>query len=713
MIQLLAQTREKSHSQNNPFYPEGKLRYYDSLIAMGGNESQIMMWNYHKTETLLRLGEEEQVIEIMENFIMKNEKTAPATTRIARATLALAYLRLGERTNCIAGHVSESCIMPIRGLGVHRDRYATVKAKEAYLKLLESDSMDLESRWLLNIVCMTLGEYPKEIPSKWLLPGLDADTSFQVNAFHDIANPLGLDVKNMAGGTLVDDFDNDGYLDIVTSGWGLEEGMHYFRNNTDGTFSDLSSKTELGEITGGLNITQADYNNDGYADILVLRGAWKGNFGKEPNSLLRNNGDGTFTDVTTQCGLLSFHPTQSGTWNDFNHDGWLDLFIGNESMVKGRGEKHPCELYRNNKDGTFTEIAKSAKCDVIAFVKGVTSGDYDNDGLADIFISTLDGNKILLKNKTSKKGEIVFEDVTEKAGLSKEMGSTFPTWFWDYNNDGWLDIFACGYDFNRSLAFYAAAETMKISLGNSEKMFLFENNKDGTFTNVAKKAGLDKYVFAMGSNFGDIDNDGYLDMYLGTGNPVLNSIIPNKMFKNVKGKQFVDVTTSARVGHLQKGHAVSFADLDNDGDQDIYTDLGGAYIGDAYQNSFFLNPGQGTNNWICIVLEGSASNRSAIGTRLKLSFKENNEQRTIYRDVNSGGSFGSSPLRREIGIGQAKIIDEIEIKWNGSGKTQRFRNIAPNQFVKIVEGSEEVRKIHLKSVDLTPLTKHTVLNGVK
>jgi len=364
-------------------------------------------------------------------------------------------------------------------------------------------------------------------------------------------------------------------------------------------------------------------------------------------------------------------------------------------------QQHPCELYINNQDGTFREVAQQAQCAFVNFVKGVTSGDYDHDGWKDIFISTMNGERKLLRNKGTESGEILFQNVTTLAGLDKEHGNSFPTWFWDYDNDGWLDIFACDYTFNRSLAFYAAAEKLNVPFGSPEKMLLYRNNHDGTFTNVANDIGLDKVVFAMGSNFGDIDNDGFLDMYLGTGNPDYKSLIPNKMFKNIGGEKFADVTTSARVGHLQKGHGVSFADMDNDGDQDIYIDMGGAFQGDAYQNSFFLNPGQGNNNWICLQLEGTESNRAAIGTQIKITFTEKNISRSVYRDVNSGGSFGASPLRREIGLGTAEKIDEIEIHWHGSNKVQVFKNIGTNQFLKITEGNDKIETVQLKKLNWT------------
>src|ERR1051326_315101 len=129
--------------------------------------------------------------------------------------------------------------------------------------------------------------------------------------------------------------------------------MHYWRNNGNGTFTDIADTAGLARLTGGLNMMQTDYNNDGLKDIFVLRGAWKGKFGKEPNSLLRNNGDGTFTDVTEQAGLLSFYPTQTATWADFNNDGWLDVFIGNETSPGFNSDLNPCELYINNRNGTF------------------------------------------------------------------------------------------------------------------------------------------------------------------------------------------------------------------------------------------------------------------------------------------------------------------------------------------------------------------------
>jgi hypothetical protein len=150
---------------------------------------------------------------------------------------------------------------------------------------------------------------------------------------------------------------------------------------------------------------------------------------------------------------------------------------------------------------------------------------------------------------------------------------------------------------------------------------------------------------------------------------------------------------------LQKGHGVAFADLRNNGIQDIFVEMGGAFKGDSYTSSLYVNPGQSNNNWISLKLEGVKANKAAIGSRIKVTFTENGKQRSVYKDVNSGGSFGASPLRQEIGIGQAKSIDDIEINWAGSQTVQHFKNVSANQFLHITEGKEKIEVIHLKKLN--------------
>lgn len=698
MVELLESVNKKSIDPKNSFATEAKMAFFDSLYessVLGVDKDQAM---YSKSIALLEFGDEKRSIENLE--ILLEKMLDEQQKNEVMKTLAIAYMRLGERINCIYNHSGASCIFPIQDDGVHLNTTGSSKAIAIYEQLLSKNIRDLESRWLLNVAYMTLGKYPEGVPREFLIPGLNTDTSSIVKPFTDRSVNIGLNITNFAGGSIVDDFNNDGYLDIITSEWDLNAHMHYSKNNGDGTFTDMSEVSGLKKFNGGLNIIQTDYNNDGWKDIFVLRGAWKGEFGTEPNSLLKNNGDGTFTDVTKASGLLSFNPTQTATWADFNNDGWLDVFIGNESSSSGG--QYPCELFINNQNGTFTNNAVEAGTAIIAFVKGVSAGDYNNDGWMDIFISTLNGQKILLKNNGLKNGKVHFTNVSAEAGFSINRTGTFATWFWDYNNDGWLDILLCNYNFRGSLAQYSAAEALNLpNSDNTGRPLLFQNNQDGTFTNVTEEKGLNKVAFAMGANFGDIDNDGYSDIYMGTGNPDYKSLVPNKMFKNIGGQKFEDVTTSARVGNLQKGHGVSFADLDNDGDIDICMEVGGAFKGDVYQNALYVNPGQNNNNWINIKLEGVTCNRAAIGAKIKVSFTENGVARFVYREVNSGGSFGSNPLQQHIGIGSAAIIENIEIIWPGINKKQSIQNIKPNQYVSMREGENTFTQYELKKYDFS------------
>lgn len=666
------------------------------------------MYTYNKCYALLALGREGEAIPLLEEQVARIDRDGIKGMNKLKVQLALAYLRFGERENCVANHNEETCIMPIQGGGLHQKEEGSRKAIDMYLELLKENPDNLEYRWLLNIAFMTLGEYPDKVPAQYLLPGLDqanpAEKNLSLFPFEDMAGPLRLDVNTMAGGVIIDDFNNDGFLDIITSSWDLDVGLHYFQSKGDGTFVDLSQSSGLHQLKGGLNLVQADFNNDGFKDILVLRGAWlRADYGLQPNSLIRNNGDGTFTDITTRSGMLSFHPTQTATWNDFNNDGWVDVFIGNETWEGNAASgKHPCELYINNGNETFTNVAKEAACDMTGFIKGVTSGDFNNDGWQDIFITSLSGERFLLKNNGAKSAIPAFEDVTVSSNVNERNARTFPAWFWDFDNDGWLDILAGDFTFDMPIASYFAAETM-VGKGTMGTVLMYRNKGDGTFEDVTSAVGADKTAFAMSGNFGDIDNDGFLDFYLGTGNPELESIVPNKMFKNIHGKQFIDITTKARVGHLQKGHAISFADIDNDGDQDVFIEMGGAYKGDVFQNAFYVNPGQpGDNHWISIDLQRK-DKKNIIGTRIKLVVTEKGIQRNIYRDVNSGGSFGASPLRREIGTGSAAIVDKIEIHWP-FGETEIFENVPAGQFLRIVEGKGSPEILPRKQITLHKTT---------
>ena len=591
--------------------------------------------------------------------------------------LAIAYLRLGEQENCQNKHTEFSCILPLKTPAVHELKEGSQKAIEIF-SLLQDQFPSAQYKWMINLAYMTLGEHPQSVPSSYLIPFPNWSLEQEdFPRFKEVASGLGVDVNGLSGGTCVDDFNNDGHLDIFVTSYGMTDQVKLFLNDAKGSFSDATVTSGLTGIVSGLNCIHADYDNDGYKDILILRGAWLGEGGAHPNSLLKNNGDGTFQDVTKSSGILSYHPTQTASWSDFNKDGFLDLFIGNEGTRK---HPHPCELYENNGDGTFSEVSEQAGIKVSSYVKGVTWGDMNNDGWPDLFVSVLGGNNLLFKNTNGK-----FHDIGKSAGIQEPINS-FPCWFWDVNNDGLLDIFVSGYD-TRNLDGIGGdfAKELENQSVTTSKPRLYINTGNERFEERANDYGISKTMYAMGANFGDLDNDGFLDFYVGTGTPNFNSVLPNRMFRNIGGASFEEVTSAGGFGHIQKGHGVAFADMDRDGDQDVYAVLGGAYEGDVFTNVLFENP-ISINNWICIELKGGASNKNAVGCSIELTLDNGNK---IYRTVSTGGSFGSSSLQQEIGLGKAESIKKITVYWMNSTK-QEFLNVTVNQKILITEGRKVI-----------------------
>ena len=222
----------------------------------------------------------------------------------------------------------------------------------------------------------------------------------------------------------------------------------------------------------------------------------------------------------------------------------------------------------------------------------------------------------------------------------------------------------------------------------------------------ADAGGLNYPAMPMGSSFGDLDNDGFLDCYLGTGDPHYYSLMPNLMFLNQRGAKFANVTMAGRFGLLQKGHAVAFADWDNDGDADVFAQMGGAYPGDAFRDAVFANPGFG-NHWLTVQLVGKASNRSAIGARIRAEITEDGKRRVVYRHVGSSGSFAGSPLRQTLGLGRCEALHSLEIFWPRTGKTQSFANVTFDRAVRITEDTATIEPLRLNVLTPKPATAET------
>ncbi len=404
MIRRLEQSADEVSIPANVYANEARVIAFRAALAAAEDDRAQRVAQFQLALELLRAGRPEEAIPLFEDVLDRvrtSERTMPRNVATATRYLALAYLRLGEQMNCLQRHATDSCLFPIRGSGVHVDQQGSRAAEDLYASLLREQPNDLDSRWLLNIAAMTLGDYPDGVPEAWRIDPSAFASQDRMPRFYDIAPALGIAEFGLAGGVATEDFDGDGYIDIMCSSWGPRDQLKLFRNQGDGTFRDQTAGAGLFGITGGLNLIHADYDNDGAPDVLVLRGAWCGELGRVPNSLLRNLGDGTFEDVTDAAGVLSFFPTQTAVWADFDRDGQLDLFIGNESSPPLR---HPCELYRNNGDGTFTECAASAGVAHLGYVKGVVAGDVDGDRWPDLYLSCDGEPNVLFRNLGAVRG---------------------------------------------------------------------------------------------------------------------------------------------------------------------------------------------------------------------------------------------------------------------------------------------------------------------
>jgi cytochrome oxidase Cu insertion factor (SCO1/SenC/PrrC family)/tetratricopeptide (TPR) repeat protein len=583
------------------------------------------------------------------------------------AVLGTAYYHRAEMENDAYRVPGERCLFPPRVSAPYAKPADSEQAVQHLTKALARNPDDVQLQWLLNLAYATLGKYPAGVPEGVLIPPSVFDSKETIGRFRDVASAAGLDLFTMAGGVIVDDFDGDGLVDVVTSSYDVCEAMRFFHNDGNGTFSDRTAQAGLEGQLGGLNMVQADYNDDGCLDILVLRGAWEFPIRR---SLLRNNCDGTFTDVTRQAGLAEpATRSQTAVWADYDNDGHVDLFVGNEMS--------PSQLFHNRGDGTFEDVSHAAGIDATAFTKGVAAADYDGDGWVDFYVSNLHGGNFLYHNEHDG----TFREVSASAGVHLPQAETFATWFFDYDNDGRPDLFVASY-------FFSLDAALRSLLGRPhgvETNKLFRNLGSGRFEDVTAAVGLDRVSLPMGANFGDVDNDGFLDLYLATGGPEYSAELPNLLMRNREGRRFVDVTAASGTGELHKGHATAFADLDGDGDEDIVTNAGGATPGDAHALRVFENPGSG-NDWIEIELVGVKTNRAALGAEITLAVEnEGAAPRAIHRSVTSGGSFGASPLAQHVGLGRKARIVSLEIAWPVSRTRQRFTNVAPNQAITIRE----------------------------
>ena len=309
------------------------------------------------------------------------------------------------------------------------------------------------------------------------------------------------------------------------------------------------------------------------------------------------------------------------------------------------------------------------------YCKGAAVGDYDNDGDADLYLSNVGSNR-LYRNA----GELRFTDVAAELGVDGWDGrKTFAAWFFDQDNDGWVDLFVAGFD--AELADVAADRAGLPWEAVRPRLF---HNRRGAFVDVTEEAGLAHAWLPMGAGFGDVDGDGWLDVYLATGEPDFETLVPNVLLRNEGGARFRDRTREAGLGHLQKGHGVAFADLDHDGDLDLYHQLGGFYRSDVYANALFVNPGHGSR-FLVLELVGTTSHPSGAGARVRVVLATPDGPRELHLAPGSVSSFGGAPRRLHVGLGDARAVTRIEVRWPRSG-VQTIEDVPLDARVRVVEG---------------------------
>ncbi|MCP4900963.1 MAG: CRTAC1 family protein [bacterium] len=536
---------------------------------------------------------------------------------------------------------------------------------------------ELDNRWLLHLAHEKLDAPPENRRQTFNFRPDIADPDPTHLFFDDIAPDLGIDKLDGYGPNAWGDYDGDGDFDLYVSGGETHAAL--FRNDGN-RFSEVSETAGLHQIRSCFSSTFADVNNDGWPDLYLGRDGWAG---PGPNSLYRNNGDGTFTDITESAGLGDPSDTFVHSWSDVDRDGFIDLFVANGITMSGSINR----FYHNNGDGTFSDLTAQVGLAEPPGNRtiGVAFADYNGDDWPDLFISGYQTLNRLYRNR----GDGTFDEVAGQAGIdgAGHLSTGYVCFFVDLDNDGWPDVLRT-----------ALAPWDDVLLGLSDKYDtlsdvekrhlaqngprLYRNNRDGTFTEIAMATGLVHPVGNMGANVADVDNDGWVDLYFGTGDPGLSRMEPDRFYHANGDGTYTERTFAAGLGHIGKGHGITFIDLDDDGDLEIYAAEGGMVFGDMWANAFYLNRQSSGNNWIHIDLEGSQSNRDGVGTKIIVKAG----RLTQWKERRNGVGFGSSDSPTvEFGVGGATEIESLRLRWP-SGLEQDFSNIPVNQRVYVREG---------------------------
>jgi tetratricopeptide (TPR) repeat protein len=587
--------------------------------------------------------------------------------RVAGRMLVEATLRSGSYPEAVSlgqqqftRHPNDGYLQLLVGTAAFWDsdhETASAALRLASDRFADSYTDRLKALWLLRLVQEDRGGAVTDLPAEYQFYFRSDPASVpSVPLFVDVADSLGVDKIDRGRGSSWLDYDGDGDWDLFSVGIHVEHGLY---RNDQGTFTDQTDAMDLADPQGGWGASAADCDDDGDPDLFVTRDAWEG---VAPNSLYRNDGDAGFSDIADAAGVAGPQASFTATWGDFDVDGRLDLYVANGVISDGGANS----LHHNDSvDGTivFSDVAVSAGVADTLKTVGTATGDYDADGWPDIYSVNIGGPNRLYRNQMGTTGSLQFVDTAPASGVVFPVEGGYVSFFLDFDNDGALDLFVStmsGFeDVLRSAVEGRATEP--------NRPFLYHNEGDGTFTDVAVLAGLGRSFGTMGAGVGDVDNDGSPDLYLANGGPEMSRMEPNVLFLQRGDGTFADVTQAAGVGNLGKGHGATFADYDADGDVDLYAGLGGHYNADVWPNALYRNDGP---TGASLAIRAMVGHRDAIGARIAVHAGE----QVVRAQIASGFGFGSTNAPPAVaGLGSA-AAESIVIVWP-DGRRQAWSDV--------------------------------------
>lgn len=593
----------------------------------------------------------------------------------------IARLRLGEFAAATADFEDVLARAPdspatLRALGSALLRLgAPGPAAAALRRAVDLEPELLEPRWMLRIATERAGGDPAALPESVRLDLPDRSAPSPVR-FEDVSAESGIERWSRGRGSGWADVDGDGDLDLFALG--IRDPHALYRNRlVEGgeiAFESAAAPAGLLDPRGGWSALFFDYDRDGDPDLHVTRDGWDG---RDVNSLFRNDG-GRFEDVAAAAGVASPRDAFTAAVADVNLDGWLDLYVAKGVATPGGS---PNELFLGAPGGRF--VGRGEAFGVADHGRSVGSafGDYDRDGWPDLLVLNFFGGPALYRNREG----VRFEDVSAAAGIGAPH-EAFVGFFFDYDNDGWLDILIVGFTPDMETALRSRLEGRAVHEGS--RLALYRNDRDGTFSDVTGPAGLSWNLGAMAAAFGDYDNDGWLDIFIGAGAPPMERLEPDRLFRNLGDGTFADVSASAGVDHLGKGHGAAFADYDHDGDLDLFVPVGGAFPGDRQRSALYRNTASqedAPNHWLHVRLRATTLHLDAVGAQVLLRAEEGVEAPVQVQEVAIGGGFGVTPSPiLEFGLGHHQTAVEIRIRWPG-GASRILRKVPADQRILVVE----------------------------